>query len=591
MRTCDCCHKVIGDETSIECPACGSRLLSQIEIDANTDDSRLPPPDDDAVERPQTPVRVVVPDASVRRSRWPVAIAMLVVVGVITAIAAYALANRTPRDAQTQFRYGMDHARGTLLRRRDPGRALELLKLAAEAGHVEAMREIAWGCGSDGPLDGLPADDDAMLAMLWRLAAAGDAHAAERGIAQGRRLSRPLVARWCGEKLVELIPPAARDAKRTEFAEAARGRGDVEEASAWYRQIERPDDLAPARQRERAHTLSGYPSDPNRAKALDPTEATRLAAWAGNAGEHALGQWLTDAREPAVLLPTTAERLRFSSDPAKLLSVGDGGVHLWRTDTGAEMWQIRDYSNGPKRWHGDDAIFLPGDGQILVASNGGPPLTVYDAVDGRLVKSIGGAYDERTFTIDDHDGSHLIAAGSASGVVRLYDRRTGSFVRTIAGLGAVVRFNPDPRAREILGFDLTAPVVAYDLVNDTRRTIAPISRAAEFRRDGAQLLVVSADGQLLMIHPGTGTRLATVTPPTGVSQATFAPDGRVAYAGPWGELAVWDPITGGRRVAFAGGGTKVTAIAFSPDGSRVAIAGDDGLIRVRRWPPLSLAGS
>jgi WD40 repeat protein len=59
-------------------------------------------------------------------------------------------------------------------------------------------------------------------------------------------------------------------------------------------------------------------------------------------------------------------------------------------------------------------------------------------------------------------------------------------------------------------------------------------------------------------------------------QATFSPDGRrVATASRDGTAKVWEASTGAELLTLYGDGAGVGSVAFSPDGTRLAVGGDN----------------
>jgi WD40 repeat protein len=236
----------------------------------------------------------------------------------------------------------------------------------------------------------------------------------------------------------------------------------------------------------------------------------------------------------------SVECAEFSPDGRLLASATkySNEIAVWRVADGALVWSARAEQEVER------VAFSP-DGRILAAGGEDDLLRLFSAADGKLLRTLrhGSAIDSLRWS---PDGS-LLATGEESGAVRLW-RMPGA----------------EPAGEGKVG----------GAVNEL-----------DFSSDGKLLLVVG-DASALHLYETAGMRVARLFHRNGSSPricGRMSPDGRLAaVAGQDGFLDVWRLKDGElvRRLNFTG--QKVETLAFSPDGQYLLYAGHDPHIRAVR---------
>lgn len=234
---------------------------------------------------------------------------------------------------------------------------------------------------------------------------------------------------------------------------------------------------------------------------------------------------------------------------------GDGTLRVWDLDTGHELRRILIIAKG-----NCDALTLTPDGNTIVVGASDGSIRLYDWNGDAELLRIGNHKSEITcVTVSPID--RKIAAAYSDGSVRVWDPATGRGVN-FAAPGSI----PSAHTRSC--------------------------RAVAYSPDGKILASGSIDGTLKLWNAETGEMLKQIIPTHGngaVWALAFADGGRtIVTAGAF--ATAWDVATGRARASYAVnfiGNSPVhdhpwgiTALAVSPDGTRLATCGYDGTARV-----------
>jgi WD40 repeat protein/transcriptional regulator with XRE-family HTH domain len=298
--------------------------------------------------------------------------------------------------------------------------------------------------------------------------------------------------------------------------------------------------------------------------------------------------------------------LAFNPDGTRLATASqDRTARLWDVTTGNAMVTFAGHTGGISH------IAISRDGTRLATASRDQtakvwslaPGSVGDATNGRLLLTLPGQAGPLLAIAFSPDSARL-ATGGADKNVTVWDAATGQPQFTLSGHTKqvnAVAFSPDGTRLAASSLDKTA--VVWDLA--TRQPVFTLSEidvpnpgpilAIAFSPDGTRLATAGVAGTArvwsLPQGPGSAGDASPGIPTAkllfmlvghtaAVEAIAFSPDGkRLATASDDSTTKIWDAQTGQELMTLTGHTGGVFGVAFSPDGTRLATAGGDGVVR------------
>ena len=304
-----------------------------------------------------------------------------------------------------------------------------------------------------------------------------------------------------------------------------------------------------------------------------------------------------NARKPPAQHTSESGHIEFSPDGKYLISLGrDRAIRIRDIETGAHVKTLTSAGGYTKTM----ALSSEGDA-IGISIMPDKAVKLWDAETTTLFP-----HETRVMAVEVSDDETLLATGGKDKKIRLWNLKTGELQQTLAGyhVGPIsaLSFSPDGTLlvsggsrnwEEQEGQDgITYTLFSPDSVEDRTAQVWDVATGeniATFKHLGqVKAIAFSRDGTLLATSAGrtdirsTKTWQDIVTLSTvNVTCLAFSPEGTriaVGMSGRQPTVQIWDIAIGKPIATFTGHKRGIQSLAFSPDSSLLTSGGSDGVI-------------
>ncbi len=279
--------------------------------------------------------------------------------------------------------------------------------------------------------------------------------------------------------------------------------------------------------------------------------------------------------------------LRGHGGPVRALSIAadgrvvisgsfDSSAIVWSLDRGAALAVLRAHAGSV------NAVLALPDGRIATGGEDGR-LALWRDDDLARPQSFDPVHTAPLVALAVSPDGAMIASASWDSSVAITSLKGASLRRFAGHQGNVnsVAFSRDGRILVSAGYDATLRLTPLDGAAPRVVKLASPLNALAISASG-DMAAGGADGSVFLLAPDGGLRLQIEAAEAPVIALAFSPDGaRLAVASPRGGIGVFEVASGKPVFTLNGPGLPVWSLGFTPDGRQILTGGSDRLLR--RW--------
>jgi WD40 repeat protein/serine/threonine protein kinase len=265
-------------------------------------------------------------------------------------------------------------------------------------------------------------------------------------------------------------------------------------------------------------------------------------------------------------------RVRFSHDGVRLVSAGNDGVlKVWEVASGRELFTLRGHTEAA-----NDVVYSR-DGSTIVSASNDQTVKVWEALAGGAgllrpgQNCLAFSPDSRLLAAGEGSAFHVLEVPSGR---LLFSASHANRVESVAFLG---------EHRGLMSAD-DKEIVLWDMKGKpVYRKAHPRFNVLAFGPDGKTVALADSltGGRVRFWDARNGKEILSVRTRSRDYCLAYSPDGkRLAAAGDRAVIKVFDPATGRLALTLRGHTEAIRSLAFDGAGGRLASGSDDGTVKV-----------